>query len=217
VIGSLVDVRLNSMRSVDVILAALQATFAMPNLFGSGNPFRFLRSDPINSPLWICDPEGRLSANRGPARTMILVDRADYTPMDLHLHNYAGGTTEQHLYADLGTTTVIITCEGGNRVQSETLAALVYQILKFHRTELMREFDIHELRLLSVGRANPLESVSGSPWSTTVTVRVETQESVQVTDIANPVNHVDIVRAYGENLQSKVIQAYRLDGDVAVS
>ena len=41
-----------------------------------------------------------------------------------------------------------------------------------------------------VSRVSQVEQAQGSPWVTTVTLRVETQERFNITEIANQLNHV---------------------------
>lgn len=198
-VGHRVDVRLGAMKAVDVILAALQTTFQLPNLANGTNPFRYLPEDPQQSKVWISDAEGRLAGDRGGNRMLILVDRGDYTPMDLHLHNHGGGFADEKSFSDLGRTMVMVTCEGGNRVQSEQLASVVYQIIKAFRHDLMAEFDIFNLQPMSVGRATQAEGTQGAPYSTTVAIQVETQETLFITEAANSLNRMDFVRTFEAN------------------
>lgn len=210
-----IDLRLDAMRAADAILAALQATFALPNLIDGGNPYRFVPNDPANSKLWICDPESKIEHDRGGSRAMILVDRLDYSPSNLHLLNNAGGdfdaTTE---FSDLGVTTVVVSCEGGNKYQSEQLGSIVYQIVKRFRLDLMREFGIHSLKPSSVSRSTQIEQAQGSPWVTTVTIRVETQEHFKVLELANPLNKVQISQVFQSNLERRQISSVTLDGGI---
>lgn len=203
------------MRAADAILAALQATFALPNLIDGGNPFRFIDGDPANSKVWICDPESKIDFDRGGSRALILVDRLDYSPGNLHLLNSAGGdfdrTTE---YTDLGSTVVVISCEGGNKYQSEQLGSICYQILKRFRLDLMREFNLHSLTPTSVSRATQIEQAQGSPWVTTVTVRVETQERFKVLEIANQLNKLTITQVFQSNQERRRISSVTLDGGI---
>lgn len=203
------------MRAPDAILAALQATFALPTLIDGANPFRFVPEDPANSKLWICDPESKIEFDRGGSRAMILVDRLDYTPNNLHLHNNAGGDFNQTTeFSDLGVTMVVVSCEGGNKYQSEQLGSIVYQIIKAFRHDLMREFDMHSLTPVSVSRSTQIEQAQGSPWITTVMIRVETQERFKVVEAANQLNHLVINRVYQSNLEKRKIDSITLDGGI---
>jgi len=193
------DIRLHALKAVDVILAALQAAFAEERLIDGKNPFRFVQSDPKNSKLWICDPEGRTGFDRSGNRLLICVYRSDFQPQGLHLLNHVGGATDERQYSDLCTTNVYIQCEAGNKTQSEVLASIAYQILKMYRGDMMREFDIYDIAPLSVSAPQQLANIKGEPWSTTVSVRVQTQESYQITELANHMNHVQIVQRYKAN------------------
>jgi hypothetical protein len=199
-IGS-IDLRLDALRASDGILAALQATFALPNLIDGDNPFRFVPEDPAQSKLWVCDPESKLVFDRGGSRAMILVERLDYTPLNLHLLNSAGGNlSAESVYSDLGSTVVIVTCEGGNKYQSEQLGSIVYQVIKRFRLDLMREFSLHSITPIAVSRCTQVEQAQGSPWVTTVQIKVETQERFTITEIANQLNALTIRSVYNSNL-----------------
>jgi hypothetical protein len=217
--GARVDVRLTALRAVDAVLAALQVTFQMPRLINGVNPYRFVPNDPVNSTLWISDAEGRLTTERGGARSTILVDRSDYMPSNNHLHNYAG-QDDYHggkVYADLGTTQIIVTCEGGNRLHSETLASIVYQIIKAFRHDIMAEFDLHDLRPMSVGRATRLDNITGNPWRTPVLLKVETQERLIIDELANPMNRADFAAKLHENAGGRTVSVVSLDGGLEES
>lgn len=203
------------MRAVDAILATLQTAFAQPSLVNGENPYRFNAADRVNSTLWISDAEGRLATERGGSRCQILVDRSDYTPQDLHLHGFGGlqnADPGNRFFTDLGGTTVVIYCEGGNRFQSETLAAISYQVIKAFRHDIMREFELHNVKPLSVSTAQPIEGVTGRPWRTTVAVQVLTQEKLVVSELANLMNHLDLVSAYKGLLDKHGVE--RVDGGV---
>ena len=210
-----VDLRLDAMRAADAVLAALQATFALPNLIDGGNPFLFVDADPARSKLWICDPESKLSHDRGGSRAMILVDRLEYTPSNLHLFNSAGGDFDRTSeFSDLGTTVVVVSCVGGNKYQSEQLGSLVYQIIKRFRLDLMREFNLHSITPISVSRSTQIEQATGSPWVTTVSLRVETQERFKIVEISNQLNQIHIVRRFQSNEAKRALDAVTLDGGI---
>jgi uncharacterized lipoprotein YddW (UPF0748 family) len=199
------------MRAVDAVIAALQATFSLPTLIDGGNPFLFVAGDPANSKVWICDVESKIDFDRGGSRALITVDRLDYVPGNLHLYNYSQGNfSDQSELSDLGATTIIISCEGGNKYQSEQLGSIVYQIIKLFRRELMREFQLHSIVPLSVSRPSNIEQAIGGPWITNVTVKVETQERVKITEIANHLNALNIKSVFQGNLAA--IQQVTLDG-----
>lgn len=205
-----VDLRLDAMRAVDAVIAALQATFALPNLIDGGNPFLYIAGDPANSKVWICDVESKIDFDRGGSRALITVDRLDYVPSNLHLYNYSQGNfSDQAELSDLGTTVVIASCEGGNKYQSEQLGSIVYQIIKLFRRELMREFQLHSIVPLSVSRPSNVEQAIGGPWITNVTLKVETQERVKITELANHLNSLQIKSVFQGNLAA--IQKVSLD------
>jgi hypothetical protein len=208
-----VDLRLDAMRAVDAILAALQATFALPTLIDGANPFRFVANDPASSKVWICDPESKTEFDRGGSRALILVDRTDYVPNNMHMNGYAGGDFDVSTeWSDIGVTTVIVTCEGGNKYQSEQLGSIVYQVLKAFRRDLTREFSLHTIIPMSVSRPAQVEQAQGSPWVTTVTIRVETQERFKVVEVANQLNAIEISRVFQTNLTKKTVDTFVLDG-----
>lgn len=191
------DVRLHVLKAVDGVLAALQSTFAQDNLLGDGNPYQFNGEDPKGSKVWICDPDSREGYERGGQRMLITVSRGDVQPMDMHLHNQAdGGWNEARSYSDLYTTSVWVRCEAGNKIQSEVLASIVAQILKFFRQDLMTEFDIHEISVKSISSPSKIESVAGEPWQTSVLLQVQTQEMFQITTLMNQVNKLNIVTGF---------------------
>lgn len=202
------DLRLPALRATDVFLAALQAAFSLPNLAGSqGNPFLFVRDDPKASQVWVCDPEGRIEhTERGGKRDMITVSRGDYIPSELHRHNYAGGSFSEGLtdYTDLVTTMILIQCEAGSKVRSEVLASVCYNVLKLFRRDLMADYDLTNYHLRAISAPVSQEDTPGSPWLTTVTLQLETQEHAQMTELANHLNRVLIQEAVAEN-QKRVI------------
>lgn len=209
----LVDARLDALRASDAILAALQATFAIPTLIDGRNPFLFIPNDPAASKIWICDPESKLLVDRAGSRPLILVERLDYQPSNLHLMNYGGGDfNDVSEFSDLGITSVVAHCEAGSKYASEILASIVYQALKRFRLDIMREFHIHAFNVLGVSRPIQVEQGVGSPWITDVTIRVETQERFTVIDVANRLSAVEIRRIYEDNQRSrKTVSAVRLE------
>jgi len=184
---------LPALRATDIILAVLQAAFTSPTLLGSTNPLRFVRDDPKNSPVWICGPEGRTNSERDGRAQTITVQRGDYVPNELHLHNHQGGNlSDQMSFTDLAAIPVFILCEAGNRVASEVLASVAYNVLKMFRRNIMKDFDVHNIRLMSISTANPMTDAAGSPFVTTVSVRVEIQEYALLTELATHVNVVGL-------------------------
>jgi hypothetical protein len=190
-----VDVRLHALKAVNAILAALQSTFARPDLLGISNEYLFNPEDPKNSRLWICDPGSHEKYDRSGNRMLVMVQRGEFQPMDMHLHNVGQGSFSDPAasFTDLCRTPIFIRCEAGNSLQSETLASVCYQVLKFFRRDLAAEFDLHELVVSSVSPASQIGSVSGSPWVTTVTCRVDTQEMFQLFELGNDMNKFEII------------------------
>jgi hypothetical protein len=186
------DVRVRAMQATDVILAALQAAFGQDKLFNGSNPLRFIRDDPKASKVWVCDPESRTDERDG-NRMIIMVTRGEYQPQELHLYNGAGGNFgDLNEYSDLAQTPLFISCEAGNKTGSEVLASIVYDVLKIFRQQLMAQYDIHSIKLASITPAMKLKDVAGNPWSTVVNVRLETQERVQMVELANHLNKTNI-------------------------
>ena len=191
------DVRLPLLRVRDVILAALQAAFAKEDLFGEGteNKYLYVREDPKASRIWISSEEGRtLQGERDGRRNTITVGRGDYVPSEGHLHNYAGGSFHngEKDFTDLAACPIFINCDAGNEIESETLASICYHVLKLFRQQIMRDFDLHDLRLLVIGTATLMSDVPGEPWRTMVQLKVEHQEFAHMTVIADRLNHLDI-------------------------
>lgn len=210
------DGRLYSMRAVDGILAALQSTFSQENLLGDGNPFRFNPLDPQNSRLWVCDPDGREGYDRSGGRMIITVARGDCQPMNLHLHNHAQSAwTEPQQYSDMYQTPVYIRCEAGNKLQSETLAAICDQVLKYFRQDIMAEFDIHEFKVNTVTSPAQISGVAGEPWQTTVSLSVMTQETFQISEFTNQLNKVRIIAEIKKN--KKIIEQTGLNPWIEIS
>jgi hypothetical protein len=195
--------RLPPIRAKDVILAALQGAFALDNLLGKDNPYRFVRGDPKQSRVWICDPEGRIQSERDGSRMMITVRRAEYAPNELGLLNYAGGNlSDKTNYSDLGVTTVYVQCEAGASIQSEVLAAISYNILKMFRRDLMQAYDILNMKLIGITSPDQSTEMPGLPWITTVSVRVEIQEYAFMTELANRLNELKITGILGPSLEA---------------
>jgi len=198
-----VDVRLSALRAVDTIIAVLQSTFAQPDLIEGSNPFLFIPNDPKGSHVWICDTEGKSQYDRTSGRGLMLVYRGSFVPQNLHLMNRADGAWTQKNYSDLATTTVFVQCEAGNKIQSETLGSIVFQLIKRYRAVLMKEFDIYRLTPMEVSA--PIEvaggQAQGKPWATTVTIQVVTQETYTIREKKNALNIVDVRQVYDKNLK----------------
>ena len=96
------------------------------------------------------------------------------------------------MYSDLYQTPVYVRCEAGSKLQSETLASICDQVLKYFREDIMTEFDIHELKVNAVSSPGQIGGVAGEPWQTTVSVTVQTQETFQISEFANQLNKVRI-------------------------
>jgi hypothetical protein len=73
----------------------------------------------------------------------------------------------------------------------------------------MREFQLHSIVPMSVSRPTNVEQAIGGPWVTTVTLKVETQERVKITEIANHLNAIQIKSVFQGNLEA--IQKVSLD------
>jgi hypothetical protein len=197
----LLDTRLPAIRATDVILAALQAAFAAEALVDGANPYRFVREDPARSRVWVCDPDSRVEfSERDGSRAVIMVSRGDYVPSEMHLHNRGDGDWRggDELF-DHATTMVFVSCEDGNKTSSETLASLCYGVIKYFRADLMRQYDILNLKLHSVSPPSRNPEAPGAPWVTTVALRLETQERLRRSEIANRLNHLAIEAALSAN------------------
>jgi hypothetical protein len=207
-------VRLQAFQAADVILAALQALFAEPKLIDDSSPFLFVPGQPQSSKVWVCDPESRQLTRDG-NRMIVMVSRGEYQPQELHLMNRmeitsGGGGSNVRDLSDLGTTGVSIMCEGGNKSQSEALASISYSVLKYFRPQLMADYDIHSIRFLGIGPATHYPNNNPTPcWITTISLRIETQDHVRVTDIAEQLNKLNITAAVTKNITLKLAQ---LDG-----
>jgi hypothetical protein len=187
--------RAGPLRVVDSILAVVQDAFADPLLCGAGmdNPFLFNPEDPVNSRLWITDPGGRVASERSGARSQITVERGEYVPGEMHLQNYAGGSmsADEQQFTDLTDTSVFISCEGGSRTASEALAWAAYLVLKLFRRDIMRDLDLMDLKLSSIGVPSPT-AAPGFPWQTIVTARVKIQEHAAASLLANQLSQLAI-------------------------
>jgi hypothetical protein len=189
------DIRLHALKAVDAILAALQSTFARPEMLGLDDAYRFNRDDVKGSKVWICDPESKTGFERGTNRMLITVSRGEFQPLDMHFLNKGQSSFSDPTqnFTDLCRTPVTIACEAGNKLQSEMLASVVYQILKFFRSDLMKEFDLMHLSVNGVSSPMQVTGVTGNPWITQVSVRLETQEMFQLTELFNDVNKLEIM------------------------
>ena len=206
------EYRLPQIRIVDVILAVLQATFAHPELMGVDNAYLFSRDDPVNSRVWICDPDSRVDGvERDGQRMIITVYRAEYGPSDANLNTIAESDWEgNRAMSDLGEAQLYIDCEAGNKLSSEALAGLVYYTLRAFRRQNMVEYDIN--RLQTIGIAPPVKrgDAPGSPWTTTVSIRIWVQEHYELSEAANQLNHVAITTALAAGPRAP--QIVSLDG-----
>lgn len=207
-------VRLQAFQAADVILAALQALFAEPKLIDDSSPFLFVPNQPESSKVWVCDPESRMQTRDG-NRMIVMVSRGEYQPQELHLMNRmeitsGGAASNVRDLSDLGTTSISIMCEGGNKLQSEALASISYSVLKYFRQQLMTDYDIHSIRFLGIGAAVHYPNNNPTPcWITTISLRIETQDHVRVTDIAEQLNKLNITATVTKNITLKLAQ---LDG-----
>lgn len=203
----LLENRLEAIKVTDVILAALQAAFASDKLVDGGNPYRFIRDDPANSRVWVCDPDSRVEFSETDGnRLIVMVSRGDYVPSDLHLHNRGDGGWDgvEELY-DHATTMVFVQCEAGNKTSSEVLASICYNILKLFRRELMQQYDILNIKFHAISPATANSDVPGNPWITNVSLRLETQERFRMTEIANHLNHLLVNAEMAANVKRQII------------
>jgi len=196
--------RIPVMRCRDVILAALQSAFSLPDLADGGNPFRFNRDDPQMSPVWISTPGGAVMSERDGGRALINVTRGEYSPNEIGLHNAAGGSFSAgtSVQKDLGVTMIQIMCTAGNEVLSETLAHYCYAILKMFRHDIVAEYAIHNIRMLGISAPVQESGAAGSPWMTTVMVRVEIQENNFIQTLGNRLNRVEFMANVHDTLQT---------------
>lgn len=188
------EYRLTPIRVVDSVLSTLQTTFANPNLFGDGqNPLLFVRGDPKHSSVWVCDPESRISVERDGSRMLIMVSRGDYVPQNMHLGQYAGGEmTGDKYFSDSADCPVFVDCEAGSKLSSDRLAAICYFVLKQFRLAIMAEYDLQDLRVLSVSPPVNQGDAPGSNWICRVSVNIAIQEHALVSDVANVMNTLDV-------------------------
>jgi hypothetical protein len=199
--------RMAPIRAVDVILAALQSAFGQETLFNDTNPLRFNRNDPKNSRLWICDADSRVDTERDGRRMMVTVTRGDYSPAEAHLHNVGSQDMQGNVdYTDLASVPILIQCEAGNRISVEFLACCCYQILKIFRRQVMKDYDITNMKLLSISPPRRTDNVPGSPWICTVVARCEFQEFAVMTEMANHLNFMNIRQQVEEQLSTTAIQ-----------
>ena len=198
------DVRLGVIKCVDVILATLQAAFSQDKLFNGGNPFKFNRDDPKMSRVWVCDPQSRLGEHDG-NRMMVMVSRGEYTPAEMHFYNKADANMSDRIgHMDLASTPIYIQCEAGTKTMSETLASVVYNILKIFRLDIMREYDIFSIKLLGISVATQQKEVPGEPWVTNVTGRLEVQEDSTTFEFGNHLNKLVIEAELQKNLTREI-------------
>lgn len=135
---------------------------------------------------------------------IITVARGDVQPMDMHLHNQADGSwNSPKNYSDMYQTPVFVRCEAGNKLQSETLASICDQVLKFFRRDIMAEFDIHDYSVKSITSPIQIAGVAGEPWQTSVIVQVQTQEMFQITEFANTMNKLNVVQQFKKTAAKK--------------
>jgi hypothetical protein len=197
-----IDFRLPALRIRDVIIAALQAAFSSQDLMGAGrpNPYLFNPADPQGSRVWISSGSGRAeSSSRDARRNQISVNRTEYTPQENHQHNFVGmsfgdGTRE---FTDTATSMIMVLCESGTELESESLASICYQVLKLFRQQIMQDFDIFNLRLLGISAATRMEGTPGTPFTTTVTMQVTVQEHSKMIEVGNALNRLDIQSRLG--------------------
>lgn len=212
--------RAGPIRAVDCILAVLQDAFGDPHLCGRdvGNPFLFDPADPKGSKLWITDPEGRVSSERNGSRFQLVVERGEYVPGELHLQNFESAqlSTGEQTFTDLSDIAIFLKCEGGSRTASESLAWAAYLILKLFRIEIKREFDLQDLKLVSIG----VPSVGpgpGLPWVTTVTCRIKIQEHARASQLSNQLNRLALRAATPSSEAVRVLESLPPPGAVAAT
>lgn len=202
----LLETRLEAIKVTDVILAALQAAFGAESLVDGGNPYRFIRDDPVNSRVWVCDPDSRVEHSETDGnRLIVMVGRGDYVPSDLHFHNRGDGSWDGNVdLFDHATTMVFVQCEAGNKTSSEVLASICYNVLKLFRRQLMEQYDILNIKFQSISPPSPNLDVPGAPWVTTVALRVETQERSRMFEITNRLNHLSIESEIEANVTRQI-------------
>ncbi len=187
--------RLPSIRVVDVVLATLQAAFQQPNLLEGQNPYLFTPADPKNSRVWICDPDARVDGpERDGQRMIITVRRGEYVPQELGMQNISGGNWQgTKTYMDLADTPIFIECEAGNKLSSEALASISYNIIKMFRRQIMADFDIDTIKLRGISPPSRFGDAPGQPWVTTVTMIIVMREQYRMTELANTLNIARLV------------------------
>lgn len=210
------DRRLPALRIRDVILAALQSTFALPDLFGrSGNPFLFMRDDPKSSNIWISTPTSATKFERDGRRALVTVERMEYIPDELHLLNLnSANFSDTKDYTDKASAVIVIRCQHGSETAVENVASICYHILKVFRPQLMRDYDIHSIRMLGISPPVPVTQ-DRDMWECTVNLRVEVQEDARMIDVANHLNHLDIsaaMKAIEEEANDTIQTIVSLDG-----
>lgn len=212
---SYIDMRLVALRAADAILAALQATLSLPDLFGDrGNPYHYNPQDEANSRVWVCHDYSRAEFERKGSRMLVTVNRMDYAPQELHQHNFAEGNFSDELdFRDLGLTTVLISCEGGNYVQAENLASICYQIIKMFRRDLMAEFDLHNIAVSSITTPTLVQGAEGNPWRASIPVRVEAMERNHIVEQANEFNRLDVIGRAKAVYDEMPVTQFSLDAD----
>jgi hypothetical protein len=193
--------RVMPVRVVDIVLALLQSAFSQADLMDGKNPLRFNRQDPKNSRLWICDPDGRIDTERDGRRMLVSVTRGELTPAEAHLHNVAGGdlhgTTE---FSDLISAQVAVQCEAGSRTSVEVLAHACYSIIKLFRRQLMKDYEITNIKIMGITSPQRTEGIPGDPWLCSVMLRCEYQERATMTELANHLNYLNINAGLKEHL-----------------
>lgn len=193
--------RVMPVRVVDTVLALLQAAFSQDNLMDDKNPFRFNRQDPKNSRLWICDPDSRIDTERDGRRMLISVTRGDLIPAEAHLHNVAGGNMHGEIeFSDLVSTTISVQCEAGSRTSVEALAHACYALIKLFRRQLMKDYEITNLKVLGISPAQRTEGMPGDPWLCVVSLRCEYQERSVMSELSNHLNYLNISAGIQEHL-----------------
>jgi hypothetical protein len=187
--------RLPSVRMVDVVLATLQAAFQQENLLEGQNPYRFTPADPKNSRVWICDPDARVDGpERDGQRMIITVRRGEYAPQELGMQNVSGGDWQgRKTYMDLADAPIFVDCEAGNKLSSEALASISYNILKMFRRQIMADFDIDSIKMRGISPPTKFGDAPAQPWVTTVTMLVTMREQFTLTELTNTLNIARIV------------------------
>lgn len=185
--------RVMPIRAVDTILALLQAAFGQENLMGDGNLFCFNRNDPKSSRVWINDPDARVDTMRDGRRMLVTVSRGELTPAEAHMNNYAGGDMRgTQEFTDIVSVPITIQCEAGTRSMAEILAHACYSVVKLFRRQLLKDYNILNIRVLGLLPPQRTEGVPGDPWLCSVLLRCEYQERSTMTTIGNNLNYVNL-------------------------